>query len=260
VSTIAPEAALSRPQPDQNGRLYFLYAERTMKILLGTVMTVVLLISTSAYSQKQSPSETRDAEPAQASPDAAAAQARLGTLIVQASTDCELKINGDSMGILRAGQPQEMQLKPGQVFVECSASEDSWDGSSPVLRAGQQANVRLRLPPPGRFTERAEGTHDAELGVIWTASVNDGPIDWPGAKAYCASKGAGWRLPTVLQLQSLYAVGATPKPQIGKLCCLWSSEPRTAESTFFMMLHSGSKSSGAPSLNESMRALCVRRP
>ncbi len=163
-----------------------------MKILLVTVMTIMLLTGAPAHSQKQNPSEGPAATQVPTSPAAAGAKSNLGTLSMQTNVDCELKINGDSQGILTAGQTQQLQVKPGKIFVECRASEDSWDGYSPLIRAGQQEDVRLRMPPPGRFTLREEGTHDAELGLIWAASVNDGPIDWPGAKDYCASKG-GYR-------------------------------------------------------------------
>lgn len=222
-----------------------------MSLLLKSATMALLLASMPAIS----------AGPAQGGQDESAAIPEdLGLLVVQANTGCELKINGDPRGILEGKQPREFPMKPGRVFVECSASADASDRAIESIRLGTRTEVKLRMPPPGRFTERAEGRHDAELGVIWTLASNEDDIDWPGAKRYCESKGAGWRLPTVAQLQSLWEAGLAPRHRFSGPCCLWSSEARTAESVHFVMLFGGVQSSVAPTFAKDMRALCVRRP
>lgn len=193
--------------------------------------------------------------------ESAAIPAGLGLLVVQANTDCELKVNGDPQGRLAGKQIREFPIKPGRVFVECEASPESSGRAIESIRLGKPTEVKLRMPPPGRFTERAEGRHDAELKLIWTLSVIEADIDWPGAKRYCESKGAGWSLPTVAQLQSYYEAGMTPAHSFRDdgISSLWSSEMRTQESAYTLALWSGLRTSVAPTFSKKMRALCVRR-
>jgi hypothetical protein len=47
--------------------------------------------------------------------------------------------------------------------------------------------------------------------VIWAAADNGIDVYWNTARIYCTDKGAGWSLPTVAQLQSLFDAGATPR-------------------------------------------------
>lgn len=193
--------------------------------------------------------------------ESAAIPAGMGMLLVQANTDCELKINGDPQGRLPGKTPQTFPMKPGRAFVECNASDDASDRAIESIKLGEATEVKLRMPPPCRFTERAEGRHDAELGVIWTMSVNEADIDWRGAKRHCESKGPGWSLPTVAQLQSLYEAGMTPAFTFRDdgISSLWSSEARTQESVYTVALWSGLRTSVAPTFSKEMRAFCVRR-
>lgn len=193
--------------------------------------------------------------------ESAAIPAGMGMLVVQANTDCDLKINGDPQGRLAGKTPQTFPMKPGRAFVECSASDESSDRAIESIKLGEPTEVKLRMPPPGRFSERAEGRHDAELGVVWTMSVNEADIDWPGAKRHCESKGPGWSLPTVAQLQSLYEAGMTPAFTFRDdgISSLWSSDTRTQESAYTVALWSGLRTSVAPTFSKKMRAFCVRR-
>ena len=45
--------------------------------------------------------------------------------------------------------------------------------------------------------------HDAGTGLTWQQTAPAALYTWDEAKAYCRSLGAGWRLPTVKELESL---------------------------------------------------------
>jgi hypothetical protein len=58
--------------------------------------------------------------------------------------------------------------------------------------------------PAGARFKVADGlVTDASTGLIWQQAVPTDPINWPGAKTYCQMAGAGFRLPSVKELQSI---------------------------------------------------------
>jgi hypothetical protein len=72
------------------------------------------------------------------------------------------------------------------------------------------------LPNPASYTMNTDGTvSDAVTGLTWEGAVDPGEYTQANAAAYCAGKGAGWRLPSRLKLVSLvdYTI-AYPGPTI----------------------------------------------
>lgn len=210
--------------------------------------------------------------------EAAAAQARLGTLVVRADADCALTVNGEASGRLTAEATQRIKVEPGESLIECVAEGGRRAEVTERIPSGEQVVVRLTVPPPSRFTQRSEGIFDAEQNVIWSASDNGSDIDWNGAQRYCAGKGSGWSLPTVVQLQSLYDAAGThgrswTSPYTGSTftikfatplirwtsCCFWSSEASSSLGAFSVGLNNGDRIAATMS-SGLQRALCVRRP
>jgi len=103
----------------------------------------------------------------------------------------------------------------------------------------------------------------------WAESDNGEDIDWSGAKNYCASKGNGWGLPTVAELQDSYKTGQSAP--CGQSTCkvasksrltgpfFWSSE-QSGSSARFVSLNSGTPNYNLAVFSNDLRALCVRRP
>lgn len=61
-----------------------------------------------------------------------------------------------------------------------------------------------------RFVSNGDGTvTDAQTNLMWAATDNGTPINWPDALSYCQHfRGGGhsdWRMPTLAELKSLYA-------------------------------------------------------
>jgi hypothetical protein len=62
--------------------------------------------------------------------------------------------------------------------------------------------------PAGRFTVSGGTAADAKTGLVWQRVVPSGTYTWAQADTYCASNtgglpGSGWRLPSLLELQTI---------------------------------------------------------
>jgi hypothetical protein len=218
----------------------------------------------------------REAEAAREREAAAAqAAAQQATLIIKTDTRCQLSINGEGRGWLEAASAQRTQVSPGEQLIECAGAGRRVEQTVSV-DAGKQAVVQLALPAPERFERVSEGVRDNVQNLIWASSDNGSDINWGNAGAYCASKGAGWSLPTVAALQSLYdAAGKYPqswtydgtaytlKPATPLIlissCCFWSNEQNGASVAWFVSLGSGLRYAHTVGFAGYGRALCGRR-
>lgn len=219
----------------------------------------------------------REAEAAREREAAAAqAAAQQATLIIKTDTRCQLSINGEGRGWLEAASAQRTQVSPGEQLIECAGAGRRVEQTVSV-DAGKQAVVQLALPAPERFERVSEGVRDNVQNLIWASSDNGSDINWGNAGAYCASKGAGWSLPTVAALQSLYdAAGKYPqswraydgtaytlKPATPLIlissCCFWSNEQNGASVAWTVGLDDGARYAVTVGRANHERALCVRR-
>lgn len=139
---------------------------------------------------------------------------------------------------------------------------------APQSDAASKAKTRLAgsSPAPQVASSKDRIVH----GLEWAESDNDGSIDWNKAKSYCASKGRGWRLPTVAELQNSYRSGKTTR--CGSYKCkvasksrltgvwFWSNEPNGSSEAWFVDLNDGNRDTNHVGGSASRRALCVRRP
>ncbi len=64
----------------------------------------------------------------------------------------------------------------------------------------------------------------------WAASDNGKDIAWEDAKAFCAGKGSGWRLPTAAELESLFG---GPPQRCGRATCRVSAKIRLSGPWFW---------------------------
>ena len=89
-----------------------------------------------------------------------------------------------------------------------------------------------------RFVDHGDGTvTDSKTDLMWAANDNGIPINWPDALSYCQNYSSGghtdWRMPTLVELKSLYDTGAKNmrgyhviKPIETSAQSLWASETR----------------------------------
>ena len=117
--------------------------------------------------------------------------------------------------------------------------------------------------------QQRKSREEAARGPEWAESDNDYDINWNEAKNYCASKGSGWRLPSVAELQSSQTTGQPTR--CGVWPCyvasksrltgpwFWSNEPKGSE-VWIVSLGNGDREASHATERNSIRALCVRRP
>lgn len=106
-------------------------------------------------------------------------------------------------------------------------------------------------------------------GLEWADADNGADINWNEATQYCASKGSGWRLPTVAELQASYQSGhSTP---CGSHVCkassksrltgpvFWSNESNGYSEAWVLGLYNDDRQANPVGVRSLRRALCVRR-
>jgi formylglycine-generating enzyme required for sulfatase activity/uncharacterized caspase-like protein len=143
----------------------------------------------------------------------------------------------------------------------------------------RQSNIGFRLARTLRqeSTQPVETTQreaveperqGAARGLEWAESDNGSDINWSEATQYCASKGSGWRLPTVAELENSYKTGQSMP--CGDLTCkvasksrvtgswFWSNEPNGSSHAWFVHLGDGTRNAGRVAYRGIYRALCVR--
>ncbi len=176
------------------------------------------------------------------------------------------------------------QTRANKLKADVAAQEESrlWQAAEKGGRA--EVNAYLGHYPSGRYAAAAQlklaqitaraaederkARDEATRVPQWAESDNGSGLNWNDAKAYCASKGSGWRLPTVAELQASYQAGHSTS--CGKYTCkvssnsrltdasFWSNEPDGLYGAWGVFLHSGDKSDLL--VGARLRALCVRRP
>ena len=94
--------------------------------------------------------------------------------------------------------------------------------------------------PAGRYTTSGGTVYDTKSKLTWQQTVPSGTYTWAGAKTYCAGLnlgGAGWRLPTAKELQTIVddsqsnpSIDTTAFPSTPAQS-FWSSSPLAGSSS-----------------------------
>jgi hypothetical protein len=193
-------------------------------------------------------------------------------LTLRTDADCDLQLKGRAAGKVLRAQPRELKLDAGPWELRCQGSD------------GPQARVELRgvLKPdesvqmtlPIRWRDLgANGLEDRRTRLNWMRSDSGRDTDWPEAKAWCASQGDGWRLPTRKELESLFDSGLKDEtvPCFNAKCRVpasfqlsaswqWTGDASAEDSTrvWYLYLSTGHPQTSTPDYRLNARALCVR--
>jgi len=138
-------------------------------------------------------------------------------------------------------------------------------------RERREAEERVRQEALRVADEQSKVSEEAARGRQWAESDNGSDVNWNDAKRYCASKGSGWRLPTVAELQSSYQSGqSTPcgqwtckvasKSRLTGRPAFWSNESNGSSEAWFVYLIDGNRLASRVEYQFIARALCVRQP
>ncbi len=226
--------------------------------------------------------------------------AATATLIVKTDSDCRLAINSLKKGPLQADKARTFKVNAGEQLIECidDADPKARSAETRTLTSGEQAVVVLALAqkvrgpsasPPKEEVASPSNARDeafsdigggilknARTGVAWSQHDNGADTDWNAATAYCAAKGADWRLPDLQELAGIFDTKiATPNAcaTIGTVTYACKTSPlfRLTSTTFWsatsdgptqawqMNLVSGSRDRVPVGFAHDARALCVRR-
>lgn len=128
--------------------------------------------------------------------------------------------------------------------------------------------------PNAEMTDLGGGVlKQAATGLEWAQADNGSDINWAAAGRFCASKGDGWRLPSVAELQSLYDKTGKLESNCGSgFTCkvsplfrltgpwAWTNEPSTSMSSWIVILTKGNTYTFVADDAARKRALCVSTP
>jgi hypothetical protein len=168
---------------------------------------------------------------------------------------------------------QEKLAKEQQLIAQAKAEAEKKklkeQAEAAEKKRREQAEAEAARSQPSYLEDAGGGVlRQPSRGLEWTQSDNGYDIDWDSARSYCASKGGGWRLPTVAELQSLYDRSLAGVGCGGGTCYVsplfrltniwfWSNEPNGSSEAWYVTLGYGARNSNPRSV-VILRALCVR--
>jgi hypothetical protein len=241
-----------------------LQAETKAAVELTAAAEAKAQVETMAAAQAKSAAETKAAADTKAAAEAKAAEK------AKAVAEAAEKVKA-------AAEAKSAAKVAAETKAAAEAAQRKQDEERQKLvaeRERREAEDRSRREAARVVEEPRKAREEAALE--WAESDNGADIDWHEAKAYCASKGRGWRLPTRAELQDSYKNGqSTP---CGKWTCkvasksrltgpvFWSNEPAPSSQAWAIGLSDGwqyalllvNRTNAVWDSNE--RALCVRRP
>jgi hypothetical protein len=244
-----------------------------------------------ARQRKQREAELRRQNQAQRPPPAPAPPANSGRVVVDVDAACELRVNGERVRALQAGDTTTITVPAGQQLIECLSTTFAGVKARSVVEVATGRQVVLTLAvrdaenqsPAGAKAACDRGERSAMqqgsgsgvlrqciTGLEWTAQDNGGDVDWSEAQSHCRGLGGGWSLPTVEQLRSLYDA-RLPGLYCRGICKVsnqfrlssywfWSSERNGSAEAWTVFLDNGNRNSYYVGGRNLGRALCVRRP
>ncbi len=152
------------------------------------------------------------------------------TLLVKTDMSCNWRLDGQSMGILKAEDPTVILVSPGEHLIEASAANGVATARTrvDVAKAEKTVIIQLKSEKPKRADDQqakvepseaprkpASGKADVDsiwtdraTGLMWTRKDNGSDVNEVQADAYCSKLQlagySGWRLPTMEELQGIY--------------------------------------------------------
>lgn len=189
-------------------------------------------------------------------------------LRLRSNESCQLSIDGRPHGELSRESALTLKLPPGEVLVECQSIQEPRrryaDFLLPSAIRHDTLLLSLSVEPPQpeprtgqsaqRFSGRAEGVLDAELGALWMASAS-AAMSWTSARAYCERLGSGWQLPSASQLRSLAGTALLGQQARGSM---WSNKRAGRDAAYVIDVRSGAWSAEVQQSRHG--AWCLRLP
>ena len=159
------------------------------------------------------------------------AEAQAGsTLLVKTDMNCDWRLDGRPMGLLKADEPRIVLVSPGEHLIEASAAGETEKSRTKVvvenvertvairlklqnLQAESDPKTKARVPKKARESTGSDTAlnatwTDPATRMMWASADNGSDVDQDQAGSYCSKlQLAGykdWRLATIEELQGIY--------------------------------------------------------
>lgn len=147
------------------------------------------------------------------------------TLIVKTDIDCNWTLDGQAMGLLKAGDSKSLPVSSGEHLIRAATTDEvvavriklaAFQGQKAIdirLKSEHDQRLKNQLAETARKQSEADlALHptwtDPDTGLMWSREDNGSDVNWNQASEYCSKlKLAGfsnWRLPTIEELQGIY--------------------------------------------------------
>jgi hypothetical protein len=145
-------------------------------------------------------------------------------LLVSTDMDCNWKLDGQPMGLLKAADSKIVPVSSGEHRIRAATTdgvtkiriEAEVDQGQKIveieLKDEHDRELKRREEEAARKQAEAEAAlhptwTDPDTGLMWTKTDNGSDVDWNQASAYCSklqlSGFSDWRLPTIDELQGI---------------------------------------------------------
>ena len=220
------------------------------------------------------------------SPGAAADGAQnIGRLSIATNAACELRIGGaPQIPVLMPDAPRSVMVPPGETVIECASTTVREAALKKVvaIAAGGNQDIALDVAAlvvaascagkPATLADLGNGTlRHCVTRLDWTESDSgSGGMIWDDARAWCAKKGAGWRLPTPDELAELIDRSGRSQTACNKHTCnvsprfkltsplVWSNQVTGPGMAMLVNLMLGGRHPTGQESNFDYHALCLR--
>ena len=225
----------------------------------------------------------------------ALAEAQAGvTLLVKTDMDCNWKLDGQPMGLLKADDSKVVPVLPGKHLIQAATIDgvvkirtkvEVDQGQKMVeiqLKSQHDQKLKMQQAETARKQAEAEAAlnptwTDPDTGLMWTKKDNGSDVNWNQASDYCSNLQlagySGWRLPTIEELQGIYdpsvrlqavfdygAINVHVKGNLQLTGWDWSSsQGKSSEWAFDFSFDNENRGPFPLGFSYSSRALCVRR-
>lgn|ERR1035437_3347380 len=147
------------------------------------------------------------------------------TLFVTTDMDCNWKLDGRPMGLLKADDSKVVPVSPGEYLIQAATTDgvatirtqvEVDQGQKMVeiqLKSQHDQQLKMQHAETAREPAKADAAlnptwTDPATGLMWTKEDNGWDVNWNQASAYCSNLQlagySGWRLPTIEELQEIY--------------------------------------------------------
>jgi hypothetical protein len=255
--------------------------------LLSTLLMLVLLGSSAAWTQLPEPPHEEDPPSEDSEPESPGRESVGGEdrsddkptkpsarLILSTDAPCKLRVGGEDLGVLEPESRLETEVQGAEVVVRAISTESPgavWTRTVAVEEEDLTIEIAIKMAKAVRARHKLERREKVwanfKSGLMWSREDNRQDVTWTKAREACERSTLGgwtdWRLPTIQELHSLQAKWSLRPFKIADqialtACCPWSSTEIDEDSAWNFSYRFRRRFEGRKNYSLGLRALCVR--